>query len=257
MNDILYVGKHPQPRAVWRKGQESWEFVYCVSGTAALRLEGEALLCRRGDIAAIPPQLPHTLAREKGCRCIHVNMAAPTISLSDPTVIHDGARHFLLDAFTAALFYFRGDRPERTVLLSLYGSVIGCSLSALQTVRRKSRVVEEIETRILARYADPGFELDQYLKSLPFNYDYLRKLFQKEMQVTPHQYLTNRRLQAAAEALTGLDAKAGSIADIARLCGFCEPLYFSRMFKKKYGVAPSYYLEADSGADGPVRRSDA
>jgi len=25
------------------------------------------------------------------------------------------------------------------------------------------------------------------------------------------------------------------------MCGFSDSLYFSRMFKKKYGIAPSYY----------------
>lgn len=241
MNDILYAGKHPLPRASSRKGQESWELVYCVSGMATLRFEGGALPCGKGDVAAIPPLLPHSLTREKGCRCIHVNMASPTFSLSCPAVIHSDEQPFLLDAFNAALFYFRGDQPEKAVLLSLYGSVIVCHLAARQVLNRRSRVVEEIEKQILARYTDPGFELDQYLKSLPFNYDYLRKLFQKEMLLTPHQYLTSRRLQTAAEALASLDLKAGSITDVARMCGFREPLYFSRMFKKQFGVSPSFY----------------
>ena len=249
MNDILYVGRHPQPRAAWRRGQESWEFVYCVSGTGTLRFEGGALPCGRGDVAAMPPLLPHSFMRDKGCRCIHVSMAAPTFSLKEPAVIHDDANHFLLDAFTAALFYFRADKPEKAVLLSLYGSLIVYHLAAYQTEPRRSRVVEDIEGEILARYTDPGFELDRYMKSLPFNYDYLRKLFQKEMLVTPHQYLTARRLQAAAEALATLDAKAGSVTDVARMCGFREPLYFSRMFKKRYGVAPSFYLQARAGED--------
>ncbi|MBR6185108.1 MAG: helix-turn-helix domain-containing protein [Clostridia bacterium] len=257
MNDILYVGKHPQPRASWRRNQESWEFVYCVSGEGTLRFEGEALLCKRGDVAIIPPQYPHSFVREKGSRCIHISMAAPTLSPGSPTVIHDDAHHFLLDAMTAALFYFRGNRPERAVLLSLYSSVICCYLAAYQNVKRRSRVVEEIEKHILAHYTDPGYELDQHLKSLPFNYDYLRKLFQKEMLVTPHQFLTGLRLQTAAEALTSYGPKAGNITDIARMCGFREPLYFSRMFKKKYGVAPSFYFQARADGKGGPTRSDA
>ena len=33
----------------------------------------------------------------------------------------------------------------------------------------------------------------------------------------------------------------GNITQVAHLCGFRESLYFSRMFKKKYGVSPSFY----------------
>ena len=83
-----------------------------------------------------------------------------------------------------------------------------------------------------------------FLRSLPFSYDYLRKLFQKELGVTPHRYLMDKRLKLAVELLTN-DANAGArtIGDIAPLCGFHDPLYFSKIFKKQYGVAPRYYLE--------------
>ena len=32
-----------------------------------------------------------------------------------------------------------------------------------------------------------------------------------------------------------------AVSEIARLCGFRDPLYFSRMFKKRYQVSPSRY----------------
>ena len=61
------------------------------------------------------------------------------------------------------------------------------------------------------------------------------------MSVTPHRFLSDCRLQASAELLAG--QSASSVADIARMCGFREPLYFSKMFKKKFGVAPSHYQQ--------------
>ena len=48
-----------------------------------------------------------------------------------------------------------------------------------------------------------------------------------------------------------------SVTDVARMCGFREPLYFSRMFKKKYGVAPSFYVQSRQGTDNaPILNSD-
>ena len=47
-----------------------------------------------------------------------------------------------------------------------------------------------------------------------------------------------------------------NITEISRLCGFKEPLYFSRMFKKKYGVAPSFYFEESRKHASPVRPED-
>ena len=48
-------------------------------------------------------------------------------------------------------------------------------------------------------------------------------------------------LQVAQSFNVGVSGN--SVADIALMCGFREPLYFSKMFKKKYGVAPSYYVK--------------
>ena len=67
---------------------------------------------------------------------------------------------------------------------------------------------------------------------------------EKELGVTPHRYLVDKRLKMAAELLmTDANAGARTIGDIAPLCGFHDPLYFSKMFKKKYGIAPRYYLD--------------
>ena len=99
-------------------------------------------------------------------------------------------------------------------------------------------------------------ELDAYMRSLPFSYDYLRKLFQKEMGVTPHRYLVDKRLKMAAELLVTDDsAGARTIMDIAFLCGFRDSLYFSKMFKKRYGVAPRNY--PNSGRVNTVPVPDA
>ena len=68
------------------------------------------------------------------------------------------------------------------------------------------------------------------------------------MGVTPHQYLCNKRLNTAAELLGAAFNDTDNIAEVARACGFNEPLYFSRMFKKKFGVAPTYYRSSKQQA---------
>ena len=154
-------------------------------------------------------------------------------------------------AFEAALYHYRSDLPAKAHLLTAYGGLIVCYLAAYSTDRTPSPVVTEIEEDIRARFADPAYELDAYLRSLPFNYDYLRKLFQREMGVTPLQYLNSLRLHTAADALLSAEGTAGSVTEIARMCGFREPLYFSRMFKKKYGLSPTHYAAAGKGGAFP------
>jgi AraC-like DNA-binding protein len=200
---------------------------------------------------------PHSNASADGFQNIHINMVSPALSFVSPLVISDDSNHFLLDAFNAVFFHFYSDRKETAPLLSVYGDLISCYLVAYRTGTTLTPIVAQIENNIISNYADCTYELDAYLHSLPFSYDYLRKLFQKELGVTPHRYLTDKRLKMAAELLIS-DANAGArtIADIAPLCGFHDPLYFSKMFKKKYGTAPRYYLESRLSSTVPEQDSE-
>ena len=223
MNDITYVGKHTVIYTVSRHAHESWEFVYCTYGSGTFLFDDCSLDYREGDIVIIPPMTPHSNASADGFQNIHINMVSPALSFVSPLVISDDSNHFLLDAFNAVFFHFYSDRKETAPLLSVYGDLISCYLVAYRT----------------------GTTLN------------LRKLFQKELGVTPHRYLTDKRLKMAAELLIS-DANAGArtIADIAPLCGFHDPLYFSKMFKKKYGTAPRYYLESRLSSTVPEQDSE-
>jgi len=244
MNDITYVGKHTVFYTVSRHAHESWEFVYCTYGSGTFLFDDRSMDYRAGDVVIIPPMTPHSNASADGFQNIHINMVSPALSFSSPLLLSDDSNHFLLDIFNAAYFHFYSDRKEASALLSIYGDLITCYLSAYRTGAVLTPIVAQIENNIISNYADSTYELDAYMHALPFSYDYLRKLFQKELGVTPHRYLMDKRLKLAVELLTN-DANAGArtIGDIAPLCGFHDPLYFSKIFKKQYGVAPRYYLE--------------
>ncbi len=64
------------------------------------------------------------------------------------------------------------------------------------------------------------------------NPDYFRKLFKKEMGVSPLKYLTQIRISHAKRLLRLKQRSDMSIQEIAWLSGFQDSLYFSRVFKK-------------------------
>lgn len=67
------------------------------------------------------------------------------------------------------------------------------------------------------------------------------RVFRKEYNATPMQYLRDARLAAAAELLTLTDI---SSAEIARSLRFANPQHFSNTFKEKYSLSPGKYREA-------------
>lgn len=246
MNNIIYVGKHLLTLTVGRHAHSSWELVYCTSGSGTFHFDDGDLTYKKGDVVVVPPFVPHANSSGNGFTNIHMNVTDTALPFKSPTIVTDDSNQFLLQAFQAAYYHFNGDPRRKRMLMNPYGDLICCYLLCYQKSQPLSPVVEEIENNIIQNYPDCNYELDKYLQSLPFSYDYLRKLFKKELGVTPHKYLTDKRLQTAADTLAYGFADGGNIAEISQQCGFREPLYFSRMFKKKYGVAPSYYLESQS-----------
>lgn len=67
---------------------------------------------------------------------------------------------------------------------------------------------------------------------------YLFSIFKKEMGISPIAYLNNYRLSIAANELLNTQK---SITEIADLVGFNDSVYFNKLFRKTYQLAPSKY----------------
>lgn len=65
-------------------------------------------------------------------------------------------------------------------------------------------------------------------------------LFKKYTGTSPLRFHNSYRLTAAADYLIVYDMK---INEVSKKLGFQDPLYFSRLFKKEFGVSPSEYIK--------------
>ena len=72
---------------------------------------------------------------------------------------------------------------------------------------------------------------------------YLSRLFSEHLHTTFIDYLTDKRVTKAEEAIQKDEM---SIKEIAYSVGFQDPNYFSRIFKKYKGVTPSMYVHKRS-----------
>lgn len=68
----------------------------------------------------------------------------------------------------------------------------------------------------------------------------LSRLFKLTFSQTPTQYITGLRMQKARQMLAGSEM---SIGEISWSCGYDDQNYFSRIFKKYTGTAPTKYRE--------------
>ncbi len=244
MNTILHVGEHSRTYDVRWHSHDYWELVYCTGGDGVFRVEGGPTIpYHQGQAVAIPPKEIHMNSSTAGFTNIHLTMDSPAFPYKSPFVVDDTPEGHMGTAFVQARHYFLSDLKRRELLLSALGELITSYMIVFQDNREFPGAVDRIRSSIISNFANPGFELDEEIRQMPFNYDYLRKLFQKEMGLTPLKYMTDLRMKKAKSMLAAAWARKYSITEVAESCGFSDALYFSRVFKKYYGCSPSEFVK--------------
>lgn len=98
----------------------------------------------------------------------------------------------------------------------------------------KKYVVEQILSYFEDHYNEK-ISLDQIAENMYLSPFYISKIFKSETGDTPISHLINIRLEKAKELLE----EGGSIQEVAAEVGYEDAFHFSKLFKKRYGIAPS------------------
>ena len=84
---------------------------------------------------------------------------------------------------------------------------------------------------------DPDLYIGRLHERCGMSDTYFRRLFFSQFGQTPKKYVSYQRLIHARAMIEG--GEYDSIAQVAQMCGFDDPLYFSKVYKNQYGHAPT------------------
>ena len=88
-------------------------------------------------------------------------------------------------------------------------------------------------------FSDPNLSLAALAEEWGYSAKYLSDRFKKRMELGFSLYLTNRRIR---HGVFLLEHGVESVKNVAFLCGFRDPLYFSKVFRAQMGCSPKEYL---------------
>lgn len=113
-----------------------------------------------------------------------------------------------------------------------------------QTVRERSEEADRFKIEAILRFIQENYMYDLNLTMLAerFHYhpSYFSELFKAKVGKSFIRYLTEVRMEKAVRLLR--ETSLG-LWDIAELCGFSGPGYFSSKFKRMYGMSPTEFRQ--------------
>ena len=151
--------------------------------------------------------------------------------IPDPAAAYD-LHERLADSVTRSPHEFL---MSRGILLQLL-------IELLDTTSREQRELRtDLPSRIRQTLDRVAFDTNaplicELLHSLGCSYEHACRVFRSTYGVTPLQYIHTKRIARAKELLRRSDLR---IMEIARQCGFQDPTYFTVVFRKFSGRAPS------------------
>lgn len=90
---------------------------------------------------------------------------------------------------------------------------------------------------LLADSLEQPPRLDELARRTGLSPFHLLRVFTRATGQTPHEFLTQRRVEQVRAQLRG----SASLADIAAACGFADQSHMTRHFRRQVGVTPGQY----------------
>lgn len=238
----------------WRpKGRLDYQLLYIVSGKGHFYFHGEDRVVYAGRMVLIQPRQEqrYEYFGEDKLEVYWVHFTGSDVknilrSYNIPTddpIFYSGASSTYSYLFKEMIHELQNCKTGYEDLLAMYLRQI---FLLVQRTRQEERptvstyIQEEMEfaRRYFNEHYNEPISIQEYAESRNMSVCYFQRNFKQIVKHTPMQYLLTIRVNNAASLLEATDY---SMAEIAAIVGYEDPLYFSRLFRKIKGVSPRDY----------------
>lgn len=104
---------------------------------------------------------------------------------------------------------------------------------------KKEKTVKEIISFIEKNYLNQDFSISKIADNFYYSVSYISRIFREITTISPIEYVLKLRMSYAKDLLR---LNKYSVSETAYIVGYNSPFYFSKEFKKYYGVPPSRFV---------------
>lgn len=176
-------------------------------------------------------------------RTSHIPVVLLTAKIDSTSRIHGyktGADDYLAKPFSTEELHVRVINliEQRKKLIVKFRQHIEQSPQLPKDPSLDERFVMKAKEVIEKNMSDHSFGVEQFAEEMFLSRAQLFRKLKALIDTSPSEFINDVRLQKAAKLI---QAKADTLAQISYSVGFNEQSYFTKRFRKKFGVAPSEY----------------
>ena len=238
------------------------EMLLICQGKAEIRINGDCFAVETGDLVFVNPLEVHSVMVDRSvpyshrCICLDCSMTGNKAveqailegDRSLPQYIGRNNPHnrFLVQKFDQMYDAVLQDDETLSMEVPAYSALLFAYMIKNDLLQQNTGKNENaIFCGKVHRYIAENYHLNitskQAADSLSFNQSYFCRSFRKHFGMTFSEYLNFYRVSASKKLIEEGDK---SISVIACECGFGNPEYFSKSFKKYLGVVPRDYKKS-------------
>ena len=238
----------------WRpRGRLDFQLLYIASGKAHFHFNGKEHIVTAGHMVLYRPKEPqkYEYYGEDQTEVYWVHFTGGNVTnilrsyglTDDKQVFYCGSSLEYKELFRNMIYELQmckenfGEMTEM-YLRQLFIMLHRYFLTTLKT--ENARIVEEMDraTAYFNEHYSEDISIDEYAEKSHVSISWFIRNFKHCTGITPMQYILSKRIYNA-EIL--LQDPTYNITESARIVGYDNPLYFSRIFKKAKGLSPSEY----------------
>lgn len=239
----LYIERYMGPRhANAASSHTYWELICVSSGFG--RLAGKVPLdLTPGTLCLVPPGMDHAERSDGKLDTIWIGLKGRHLSGQPATHIRQVQNQALANRVEQLwLFAVQQSGPIGPELDAFTAGIIAFFSRVLTEGTEASGAADALERAVLLFHGKffQKLSLAEIAGRLGYSASHFDRAFKRRTGHTPIDYLTGIRIRHAKHLLEYTDLP---IAQVAVQAGYEDQLYFSRVFRKTAGLAPSAYRQ--------------
>lgn len=232
------------------QGLEDFLLMYCVGGEGSIRISQEPMYqLKQGQVTVLPPNTAHVYFASQdnpwSIYWIHLNgkqiekLWADNYFYKSQYLLSSAC--ILLETLFAECFSLmkrKYSKIDYFYLCQIISHIIGLLCNSTTDIITTEKGENAVQAAIvyMKQHINTRITLEELSQVTHYSSSHLNQLFRRTKQSSPIEYFNQMKLHAASRELY---FSKMPVKHIAANYGFDDPLYFSRLFKKSFGISPN------------------